>query len=60
MVTVECLQEIGYSVVQADSGRAALALLERDDPFDLVVTDQGNARALRAGYGRLARHQTRP
>ena len=39
MVTVECLQGIGYSVVEADSGRAALALLERGDPFDLVVMD---------------------
>jgi len=39
-VTVECLQEIGYSVLEADSGRAALALLERGDPFDLVVMDQ--------------------
>lgn len=37
---VECLQESGYSVVPSDSGRAALALLERGDPFDLVVMDQ--------------------
>jgi signal transduction histidine kinase/ActR/RegA family two-component response regulator len=39
-VTVECLQEVGYSVLEADSGRAALALLERGNPFDLVVMDQ--------------------
>ena len=59
MVTVECLQGISYSVVEADSVRAALALLERGDPFDLVVMDQGNARARRAGYSGLAR-RTRP
>jgi signal transduction histidine kinase/CheY-like chemotaxis protein len=38
-VTVECLREAGYRVVEADSGRAALTLLERDDPCDLVVMD---------------------
>src|SRR5215472_9268077 len=39
-VTVECLREIGYSVAEADSGGAALTLLERDAPCDLVVMDQ--------------------
>jgi signal transduction histidine kinase/CheY-like chemotaxis protein len=38
-VTVECLREVGYRVAEVDSGRAALALLERDDPCDLVVMD---------------------
>jgi signal transduction histidine kinase len=38
-VTVECLREAGYRVVEADNGRAALALLERDDPCDLVIMD---------------------
>jgi CheY-like chemotaxis protein len=38
-VTVECLREAGYRVAEADSGRAALALLEHDDPCDLVVMD---------------------
>jgi len=40
LVTVECLREIGYSVAEADSGGAALTLLERDAPCDLVVMDQ--------------------
>ncbi len=39
-VIVESLRGIGYSVVEADSGGAALAILERDDPCDLVVLDQ--------------------
>jgi CheY-like chemotaxis protein len=60
MVTVECLQEIGYSVVEADSGRAALALLERDDPFDLVVMDQVMPGPSGQDTARLAPHQTRP
>jgi signal transduction histidine kinase/CheY-like chemotaxis protein len=38
-VTVEYLREAGYRVVEADSGRAALTLLERSDPCDLVVMD---------------------
>jgi len=38
-VTVESLKEAGYRVAEADSGSAALALLERDDPCDLVVMD---------------------
>ena len=38
-VTVECLRGAGYRVVEADSGRAALTLLERDEPCDLVVMD---------------------
>jgi signal transduction histidine kinase len=39
-LTVECLREIGYTVMEADSGRAALTLLEREDPCDLVVMDE--------------------
>jgi signal transduction histidine kinase/CheY-like chemotaxis protein len=39
-VTVECLREIGCSVEEADSGRAALTLLEHDELFDLIVMDQ--------------------
>src|SRR6266851_177028 len=38
-VTVECLREIGHFVAEADSGRAALAILERGDPCDLIVID---------------------
>ena len=39
-VTVDCLQEIGYSVTEAESGGAALTLLERHEPCDLDIMDQ--------------------
>jgi len=39
-VTAQCLRGIGYSVVEADCGRAALRLLKGGDPFDLVIIDQ--------------------
>jgi CheY-like chemotaxis protein len=58
-LTVECLQEIGYSVLEADSGRAALALLERGDRFDLVVMDQVMPGLSGQETARLAR-RTRP
>jgi signal transduction histidine kinase/CheY-like chemotaxis protein len=35
----EHLREIGYLVTEADSGRAALAILERGDPCDLMIAD---------------------
>ena len=38
-VTVECLREMGHLVAEADSGHSALTILERGDPFDLVVMD---------------------
>ena len=37
--TAEDLREIGYVVAEADGGRAALAILERDDPCDLMLVD---------------------
>jgi PAS domain S-box-containing protein len=39
-VTVECLRQSGHFVAEAESGRAALAILERSDPCDLLVIDQ--------------------
>jgi signal transduction histidine kinase/ActR/RegA family two-component response regulator len=38
-IIAQDLQEIGYAVTEADSGRAALAILERDTPCDLMVAD---------------------
>jgi CheY-like chemotaxis protein len=38
-VTVECLREMGHLVAEADGGRSALTILERGDPFDLLVMD---------------------
>jgi len=38
-VSVRRLRELGYDVIEADSGPAALAVLERGDPIDLLFTD---------------------
>ena len=38
-ITSEDLREIGYLVTEADSGRAALAILERGEPCDLMIAD---------------------
>jgi signal transduction histidine kinase/ActR/RegA family two-component response regulator len=38
-IIAQDLQEIGYVVTEADSGRAALEILERDTPCDLMVAD---------------------
>jgi CheY-like chemotaxis protein len=38
-VTADILTDIGYSVLQAGSGAAALDLLDRDAAIDLVLTD---------------------
>jgi signal transduction histidine kinase/ActR/RegA family two-component response regulator len=38
-IIAQDLQEIGYAVTEADSGRAALAILEQDTPCDLMVAD---------------------
>jgi signal transduction histidine kinase/ActR/RegA family two-component response regulator len=38
-IIAQDLQEIGYMVTEADSGRAALEILERDTPCDLMVAD---------------------
>ena len=38
--TVECLRELGYRVIEAHDGTAALRLLERQEkPIDLLFTD---------------------
>jgi CheY-like chemotaxis protein len=38
-IIAQDLQEMGCIVAQAESGRAALAMLDRDAPYDLMVTD---------------------
>jgi signal transduction histidine kinase/ActR/RegA family two-component response regulator len=38
-IIAQDLQEMGCIVAEAESGRAALAILERDAPCDLMVTD---------------------
>jgi signal transduction histidine kinase len=37
--TAEILKDIGYSVLQAESGACALELLDRDPAIDLLLTD---------------------
>jgi len=38
-VSVRRLKELGYTVIEADSGPAALAVLNRGEPIDLLFTD---------------------
>src|SRR5204862_2094488 len=38
-IIAQDLQEMGCIVAEAESGRAALAILERDTPCDLMITD---------------------
>jgi CheY-like chemotaxis protein len=38
-VAVRRLKELGYATVEAESGPAALRLLDEGDPFDLLFTD---------------------
>jgi PAS domain S-box-containing protein len=54
-VIVECLREIGHFVAEADTGRSALAILERSAPCDLVVIDQLMPGLLGTETVRLAR-----
>jgi CheY-like chemotaxis protein len=58
-ITAEDLREIGYTVTEADSGRAALAILERDEPYDLMIVDLVMTGLSGADTARLAR-LTRP
>jgi PAS domain S-box-containing protein len=38
-VSVRRLKELGYSVIEADSGPAALKIIEDGEPFDILFTD---------------------
>ncbi|MBV8651643.1 MAG: response regulator, partial [Alphaproteobacteria bacterium] len=38
-VSVRRLRELGYDVIEADSGPAALTVLDREEPLDLLFTD---------------------
>lgn len=39
MLTVEVLEELGYRVFEAEDAPQALAILEGDEPLDLLMTD---------------------
>ena len=54
-VTAECLRSIGHHVTEARDGGAALTILERDDPFDLLVVDLAMPGLSGAETMRLAR-----
>jgi CheY-like chemotaxis protein len=58
-IIAQDLQEIGYVVTEADSGRAALEILERDTPCDLMVADLVMPELSGLDTLRLAR-RTRP
>jgi CheY-like chemotaxis protein len=58
-ITAEEFREIGCTVAEADSGRIALAMLERDEPCDLMVVDLMMPGLSGADTVRLAR-RTRP
>ncbi|HEU0216118.1 MAG TPA: ATP-binding protein, partial [Stellaceae bacterium] len=56
-VTAEDLREAGYIVAEADSGRAALTILEGDLPCDLMVVDLVMAGLSGLDTVRLARRR---
>src|SRR6516162_8790046 len=58
-ITSEDLREIGYLVTEADSGRAALTILERGVPCDLMIADLVMTGLTGVDTVRLAR-RTRP
>jgi CheY-like chemotaxis protein len=58
-VAAECLRGIGHDVTEARAGGTALTILERREPFDLVVIDLGMPGLSGAETVRLAR-RTRP
>ena len=58
-VTAECLRRVGHDVKEARSGGAALTMLERGDPCELLVVDLAMPGLSGAETMRLAR-RTRP
>ena len=54
-VAAECLRGIGHDVTEARAGGTALTILERGDPFDLVVIDLAMPGLSGAETVRLAR-----
>jgi CheY-like chemotaxis protein/anti-sigma regulatory factor (Ser/Thr protein kinase) len=39
MSTVDMLEDLGHTVIEANSGAKALEILQRDGPIDLILTD---------------------
>lgn len=41
MLAVEALEELGYTVIEAEEGASALKVLNSERPIDLLITDVG-------------------
>lgn len=55
---VEVVSDLGYATIEAHDGRTGLAMLQKDSPIDLIITDLGlpdfNGRQI-AEAGRVER-----
>jgi signal transduction histidine kinase/ActR/RegA family two-component response regulator len=54
-VAAECLRGVGHDVTEASAGGTALTVLERGEPFDLIVIDLAMPGLSGAETARLAR-----
>jgi CheY-like chemotaxis protein len=59
MLTVEVLEELGYTVLEAENGPDALAIINSDQPLDLLMSDIG-LPGMSGPQIMAAAHQTRP
>jgi signal transduction histidine kinase len=59
-VITDLLTEMGYSVVEANDGAAGLAVLQRDQAIDLLITDVGLPNGLNGRQMADAARRTRP
>jgi PAS domain S-box-containing protein len=55
MSSVDMLEDLGHIVTEANSGAAALTLLQRHEPFDLMITDYSMPGMNGAELGKAAR-----
>lgn len=59
MLTVEVLEELGYQVLEAENGTDALAIINSEQPLDLLMSDIG-LPGMSGQQLMAAAHQTRP
>ena len=55
MSSVDMLEDLGHIVTEANSGAAALTLLKREEPFDMMITDYSMPGMNGAELGKAAR-----